>query len=175
MAPSALNSIWHSTWTLLFFKNTGVLLPHMSDTPHCGGITSQGAWICLKQLQVLGKLMCDVWTWNIGHCMGMHQDKKFWWGTTSGAFSIVNGPCPTRPHPRKVDHLTFETVWVKGKDNVETDTLSRHPFARATLDNKLNEDVHVAWINLVTLYATAKGSHWHDYYTASCRPRHHQW
>ena len=32
----------------------------------------------------------------------------------------------------KVDHLTFETVWIKGKDNVEADALSRHPCAQAS-------------------------------------------
>jgi hypothetical protein len=26
----------------------------------------------------------------------------------------------------KVDHLMFETVWIKGKENVEADTLSSH-------------------------------------------------
>ena len=29
----------------------------------------------------------------------------------------------------KLEHLTFETVWVKGVDNVETDALSRNSAA----------------------------------------------
>ena len=44
----------------------------------------------------------------------------------------------------KVEHLTFETVWVKGVDNEEADALSRHPCARATAEDELDEDVHVA-------------------------------
>jgi hypothetical protein len=27
----------------------------------------------------------------------------------------------------KLNHLTFETIWIKGTENVEADTLSRHP------------------------------------------------
>ena len=40
----------------------------------------------------------------------------------------------------KVDHLTFETVWIKGKENVEADALSRHPCAQATPEDELDEE-----------------------------------
>ena len=44
----------------------------------------------------------------------------------------------------KVEHLTFTTHWIKGKDNVEADVLSRHPCAKATEEDELDEDVFVA-------------------------------
>ena len=44
----------------------------------------------------------------------------------------------------KFDHLTFETLWIKGSDNVEADSLSRHPCAKATPEDELDEDVLVA-------------------------------
>jgi hypothetical protein len=44
----------------------------------------------------------------------------------------------------KVDHLTFETVWIKGKDNVKADALSRHPCAQASAEDELDEEVFTA-------------------------------
>ena len=44
----------------------------------------------------------------------------------------------------KFDHLTFETVWVKGIDNVEADSLSRHPCAQATPEDEIDEEVLTA-------------------------------
>ena len=51
----------------------------------------------------------------------------------------------------KFDHLTFETVWIKGTDNVEADSLSRHPCAKATPEDELDEDVHTAHTAIAVL------------------------
>ncbi len=51
----------------------------------------------------------------------------------------------------KVDHLTFKTVWIKGKDNVEADALSRHPCAKADPEDELDEDVNVVQVRLFEL------------------------
>ena len=50
----------------------------------------------------------------------------------------------------KVDHLTFETVWVKGIENVEADALSRHPCAQATPEDELDKEIQVARINVIS-------------------------
>jgi hypothetical protein len=39
----------------------------------------------------------------------------------------------------KIDHLQFVIQWVKGKDNVEADALSRAPHAEATLEDEIDE------------------------------------
>jgi len=39
----------------------------------------------------------------------------------------------------KLDHLQFRVKWVKGKDNVEADSLSRAPCSRAKSDDELDE------------------------------------
>ena len=39
----------------------------------------------------------------------------------------------------KVDHLTFTIKWIKGKDNVEADVLSRHPCSQPSKDDQLDE------------------------------------
>ena len=44
----------------------------------------------------------------------------------------------------KVEHLTFTTQWIKGEENIEADTLSRHPWARANETDEIDEDVFVA-------------------------------
>ena len=51
----------------------------------------------------------------------------------------------------KFDHLTFETVWIKGTDNVEADSLSRHPCAKATPEDELDEEVFTAHTALAVL------------------------
>ena len=48
----------------------------------------------------------------------------------------------------KVEHLTFRTVWIKGEKNVEADSLSRHPCAKASPEDELDEEVHVAHVQL---------------------------
>jgi hypothetical protein len=44
----------------------------------------------------------------------------------------------------KLEHLTFTTHWIKGKDNIEADTLSRHPCATAEKEDELDEEVVTA-------------------------------
>ena len=39
----------------------------------------------------------------------------------------------------KVDHLTFTIKWIKGKDNVEADVLSRHPCSKPSKEDQLDE------------------------------------
>ena len=39
----------------------------------------------------------------------------------------------------KIDHLQFNIEWVKGKDNIEADALSRAPFKRATKSDEIDE------------------------------------
>ncbi len=41
----------------------------------------------------------------------------------------------------KLDHLQFTIKWVKGKDNVEADTLSRAPCVKARADDELDENL----------------------------------
>ena len=48
----------------------------------------------------------------------------------------------------KVDHLTFQAVWVKGKENVEADALSRHPCSKADSEDELDEEVHIASVQI---------------------------
>jgi hypothetical protein len=36
-----------------------------------------------------------------------------------------------------VDHLTFETIWIKGKHNVEADALSCFPCSQAMTEDEL--------------------------------------
>jgi hypothetical protein len=50
----------------------------------------------------------------------------------------------------KLEHLTFSTHWIKGKDNIEADTLSRHPCATAEEGDQLDEDVFMAEEGLVS-------------------------
>ena len=59
----------------------------------------------------------------------------------------------------KIDHLTFETVWIKGTDNVEADSLSRHPCAKATPEDELDEEVFTAHTALAVLCFTEALSH----------------
>ena len=40
----------------------------------------------------------------------------------------------------KVDHLTFTIKWIKGKDNVEADVLSRHPCSQPSKEDQLDEE-----------------------------------
>jgi hypothetical protein len=44
----------------------------------------------------------------------------------------------------KVDHLMFEIAWIKGKDNVKADALSRHPCAQATAKDELDKEFFTA-------------------------------
>ena len=44
----------------------------------------------------------------------------------------------------KVDHLQFTVKWVKGKDNVEADCLSRAPCMEAQAEDELDEEAQVA-------------------------------
>ncbi len=57
----------------------------------------------------------------------------------------------------KVMHLQYSVKWVKGADNVEADSLSRAPHAKAKLSDVLDEDVeddesHVAEVQLVQVF-----------------------
>ena len=40
----------------------------------------------------------------------------------------------------KIDHLSFNIEWVKGKENIEADSLSRGPCAAATKEDELDEE-----------------------------------
>jgi hypothetical protein len=51
----------------------------------------------------------------------------------------------------KVEHLTFKTVWIKGKDNVKADVLSRHPCAKADPEDELDEDINFVQGHLIEL------------------------
>ena len=49
----------------------------------------------------------------------------------------------------KVDHLQFSVQWVRGKDNVEADALSRAPCAKATHEDEIDEDLSVSVSSVV--------------------------
>ncbi len=51
----------------------------------------------------------------------------------------------------KVEHLTFKTVWIKGKENVEADSLSRNPCAKADPEDELDEVFNVAEIHVLEI------------------------
>ncbi len=54
-----------------------------------------------------------------------------------------------------MDHLQFNAVWIKGKDNTEADVLSRIPYCKAGTDTIVdNEDdsVSVSMIATVDLF-----------------------
>ena len=52
----------------------------------------------------------------------------------------------------KLNHLTFETIWIKGTENVEADTLSRHPWTQPEPEDELDEEIQIAKANIATLY-----------------------
>ncbi len=59
----------------------------------------------------------------------------------------------------KIMHLQYRIKWVKGTDNVEADSLSRAPHAKAKSSDLLDEDVedesHVAEVQVVQVFETA--------------------
>jgi hypothetical protein len=54
----------------------------------------------------------------------------------------------------KVDHLTFETVWIKGKDNVKANALSHQPCAQASAEDELDEEIFTARTAIAVLFFT---------------------
>ena len=51
----------------------------------------------------------------------------------------------------KVEHLTFKTLWIKGKENVEADALSRYPCATAEPEDEIDEVFYTTTINMLTM------------------------
>ena len=58
----------------------------------------------------------------------------------------------------KVEHLTFKTVWIKGKENVEADALSRNPCANAEPEDEIDEVFNVASINMIAMSLPASSA-----------------
>ena len=62
----------------------------------------------------------------------------------------------------KLNHLTFETIWIKGTENVEADTLSRHPWTQPEPEDELDEEIQIAKANIATLYKLEEESQNHN-------------
>jgi hypothetical protein len=102
------------------------------------------SWKCLQlhgHVRRIGFLLKDYQENYLKYGQSMHLEKQ-------ALLDIANR---LQRLKIKVDHLTFKTIWIKGKDNIKADAHSRHPYTKADPEDELDVDINVVQGHLLEL------------------------